>query len=437
MDEPTSGLDARAAGIVMRTVRNAVDIGRTVVCTIHQPSIEIFHDFDELLLLKCGGEAIYVGPLGHGSCHLIKFFEAIEGVPKIKDGCNPAAWMLDVTTPANELALGVDFAQIYGGSDQFRRTKALIEELNRSPQDSQQLRFPSQFSQIFFMQFLACLWKQHQLYWHNSLYTLRRLCVAAVMAFLLGTMFWDLGSKVKTKEDLFNAMGSMFVAVMFLGVQNSTAVQPLIVVERTVLYRERAAAMYSAIPYALAQVAIEIPYGAMQALLYVVIIYAMIGFEWSVGKFFWYLFFTFFSFLYFTVFGMMMIAMSPDQSVALTNLFQADTLILIPRLMKDDSNMMEMVLLGLPCSMEHERPVFVPIRRHQGCPRRWIDSPAVPQRVQWLQARLLGSGLRQCYWLCSPLCDLVRFLCQDVQLPEALTRSARRTWAEHDMLIGS
>ena len=48
MDEPTSGLDARAAAIVMRTVRNTVDTGRTVVCTIHQPSIEIFEAFDEV-----------------------------------------------------------------------------------------------------------------------------------------------------------------------------------------------------------------------------------------------------------------------------------------------------------------------------------------------------------------------------------------------------
>jgi ABC-type multidrug transport system ATPase subunit len=52
MDEPTSGLDARAAAIVMRTVRNTVDTGRTVVCTIHQPSIDIFEAFDEVSL--CG-----------------------------------------------------------------------------------------------------------------------------------------------------------------------------------------------------------------------------------------------------------------------------------------------------------------------------------------------------------------------------------------------
>lgn len=48
MDEPTSGLDARAAAIVMRTVRNTVDTGRTVVCTIHQPCIDIFETFDEV-----------------------------------------------------------------------------------------------------------------------------------------------------------------------------------------------------------------------------------------------------------------------------------------------------------------------------------------------------------------------------------------------------
>ncbi|KAF8034214.1 hypothetical protein BT93_C0485 [Corymbia citriodora subsp. variegata] len=90
MDEPISGLDARAAAIVMRTVRNTVDTGRTVVCTIHQPSIDIFDAFVELFLLKRGGEEIYVGPLGQHSSHLINYFEGISGVPKIKDGYNPA-----------------------------------------------------------------------------------------------------------------------------------------------------------------------------------------------------------------------------------------------------------------------------------------------------------------------------------------------------------
>ncbi|VAI90465.1 unnamed protein product [Triticum turgidum subsp. durum] len=124
MDEPTSGLDARAAAIVMRTVRNTVDTGRTVVCTIHQPSIDIFEAFDELFLMKRGGEEIYVGPLGHQSCDLIQYFEGIERVSKIKPGYNPATWMLEVTSQAQEDILGVSFAEVYKNSDLYRETRA-------------------------------------------------------------------------------------------------------------------------------------------------------------------------------------------------------------------------------------------------------------------------------------------------------------------------
>ena len=58
-------------------------------------------------------------------------------------------------------------------------------------------------------------------------------------------------------QDLLNAMGSMYAAVFFIGVQNASSVQPVVAVERTVFYRERAAGMYSALPYAFAQVTIH------------------------------------------------------------------------------------------------------------------------------------------------------------------------------------
>ena len=70
-----AGLDARAAAIVMRAVRNIVNTGRTIVCTIHQPSIDIFESFDELLLLKRGGETIFNGQLGKDSKDLVEYFQ--------------------------------------------------------------------------------------------------------------------------------------------------------------------------------------------------------------------------------------------------------------------------------------------------------------------------------------------------------------------------
>ncbi|GMN44110.1 hypothetical protein TIFTF001_013318 [Ficus carica] len=113
MDEPTTGLDARVAAIVMRIVRNVVDAGRTVVCTIHQPSIDIFEAFDELMLLKPGGQVIYFGPLGQDSSNIVEYFECIPRMSRIRDGCNPSTWMLEVTSLSVEAQLGIDFAQIY------------------------------------------------------------------------------------------------------------------------------------------------------------------------------------------------------------------------------------------------------------------------------------------------------------------------------------
>ncbi|URD75975.1 Plant PDR ABC transporter associated [Musa troglodytarum] len=111
-------------------------------------------------------------------------------------------------------------------------------------------------------------------------------------------------------------MGSMYAAVLFIGVQNSSSVQPVVAIERTVFYRERAAGMYSAVPYAFGQVAIELPYILVQSLLYGVIVYAMIGFEWTAAKFFWYMFFMYFTLLYFTFYGMMAVGLTPNYNIA-------------------------------------------------------------------------------------------------------------------------
>ncbi|GLT54284.1 hypothetical protein SLA2020_274950 [Shorea laevis] len=315
MDEPTSGLDARAAAIVMRTVRNTVDTGRTVVCTIHQPSIDIFEAFDELFLMKQGGQEIYVGPLGRHSCHLIKYFEGI-GVSKINEGYNPATWMLEVTSSARETALGIDFANAYRNSELYRRNKSLVRELGSPVPGSKDLYFPTQYSQSYFSQFMACLWKQHWSYWRNPLYNAVRFLFTVIIALMFGTMFWNLGSKTTKQQDLFNAMGSMYASVLFIGVKNSNSVQPVVAVERTVFYRERAAGMYSALPYAFAQVVIELPYVFVQTVAYGVIVYAMIGFEWTAAKFFWYLFFMYFSLLYFTFYGMMAVGVTPNHHIA-------------------------------------------------------------------------------------------------------------------------
>ncbi|KAF2321475.1 hypothetical protein GH714_000030 [Hevea brasiliensis] len=256
MDEPTSGLNASAAAIVMRTVRNTVDTRSTVVCTIRQPSIDIFEAFDE----------------------------AIEGVSKIIDGYNQSS-KSDV------------------GS--YQRNKAMIQELSKPAPGTKELYFPAQYSQPFLTQCMACLWKHSWSYWRNPPYTAVRFWFTTFIALMFGTIFWDLVSRREKEGDLSNALGSMYAAVLFLGLQNATSVQLVVTVERTVFYREKAARMYFAMPYAYAQAGV-----------YSVITYLMIGFEWTAAKFFWYLFFLYFTLLYFTYYGMMTVAVTPNHHIA-------------------------------------------------------------------------------------------------------------------------
>jgi ABC-type multidrug transport system ATPase subunit len=95
LDEPTSGLDARAAAVVCRVLRRVADTGRTVVCTIHQPSAAVFFAFDELLCLAPGGVQTFAGPLGARSAALVAFLQACPGVAPLREGVNPASWMLE------------------------------------------------------------------------------------------------------------------------------------------------------------------------------------------------------------------------------------------------------------------------------------------------------------------------------------------------------
>ncbi|KAL3696596.1 hypothetical protein R1sor_010672 [Riccia sorocarpa] len=62
LDEPTSGLDSASAYHVVQALQNLARDGRTVICSIHQPSSEVFELFDDLCLLS-GGKQVFYGPI--------------------------------------------------------------------------------------------------------------------------------------------------------------------------------------------------------------------------------------------------------------------------------------------------------------------------------------------------------------------------------------
>ncbi|XP_004306192.1 PREDICTED: ABC transporter G family member 15-like isoform X2 [Fragaria vesca subsp. vesca] len=60
LDEPTSGLDSASSFFVIWALRNIARDGRIVICSIHQPSSDVFNLFNDLLLIA-GGETVYFG----------------------------------------------------------------------------------------------------------------------------------------------------------------------------------------------------------------------------------------------------------------------------------------------------------------------------------------------------------------------------------------
>ena len=81
LDEPTSGLSSYDAYQVMKVLRRLADSGKTVFCTIHQPSVDIFREFDSLLMVARdkgdnAGMLVYFGPAYPES---IRFFNPPAG----------------------------------------------------------------------------------------------------------------------------------------------------------------------------------------------------------------------------------------------------------------------------------------------------------------------------------------------------------------------
>lgn len=104
LDEPTSGLDGQAAFNTIQFLRKLAAVGQAVLVTIHQPSAQLFAQFDTLLLLSKGGKTVYFGDIGDNA-NTVKGYFASRGAPCPREA-NPAEHMIEVVS--GELSKGQD-----------------------------------------------------------------------------------------------------------------------------------------------------------------------------------------------------------------------------------------------------------------------------------------------------------------------------------------
>jgi len=324
MDEPTSGLDARAAVLVMNAVRNVALNGRTVMVTIHQPSIEIFEAFDMLFLIQKGGKITYFGNLGTHSQNLVGYLSSFPNVPDVPMGYNPATWMLEVTGGSTAitvtLASGpVDWPARYNASQLCQENEAyvrtLLEELPKEFPNP--LDVGSIYAMPFNVQFHVLLDKFIKQYWRTPSYNLMRLTQTLIVSFIYGATYYKQGviHSPAQMSDVQNVMGVMFSSSNFLGMTNLMSIMPLVGYERIVFYRERAASMYDPFAYGFAMAIVEIPYLLIQSTLFVPIVYFLCAFESSAEKF-WYYYIVFFETIaFYTIFGQFLVYCTPAMTI--------------------------------------------------------------------------------------------------------------------------
>uniref|UniRef100_H3H0F9 ABC transporter domain-containing protein n=1 Tax=Phytophthora ramorum TaxID=164328 RepID=H3H0F9_PHYRM len=336
LDEPTSGLDARSALIVMRGVQSIARTGRTVLCTIHQPSISIFELFDGLLLLQRGGFTAYFGDLGVDSVKMLEYFASIPGTMEIHPQYNPATYMLEV------IGAGIgrdvkDYSIEYKNSELYKsnreRTLQLAQVSDEFVRHSTLNYNPIATG---FANQLGQLAKKQQLtYWRNPQYNFMRMFLFPLFAIIFGTTFYQLSTASVKKIN--SHIGLIYNSMDFIGVINLMTVLEVTCAERAVFYRERMSNYYGPLPYSLSLWFAEVPYLIVVIVLFVTIEYWLVGWNDNAEDFF---FFMFIFYLYTsacTYVGQWMSALMPNEKVAnvavgaLSCLFNLFSGFLLPR----------------------------------------------------------------------------------------------------------
>ena len=92
LDEPTSGLDSFTASSIIEMLASLAKEGRTIIMTIHQPGSNLFHQFDNMLLLARGGSPVFSGK----GVDMLPYFSGLGF--QCSENTNPTDFALDLIT---------------------------------------------------------------------------------------------------------------------------------------------------------------------------------------------------------------------------------------------------------------------------------------------------------------------------------------------------
>jgi ABC-type multidrug transport system ATPase subunit len=247
LDEPTSGLDSSSTHNVMQFIVKLCKEGKSVVCTIHQPSSAVYEMFTNVMILS-KGETIYFGPRESAFEH---FESAGYPCPMYS---NPAEYFISLVNA--DFEGHADIAKLvsdYKSGTVAKNTIKLIEADRRSHEGTSlkesDLCKPSRMRQFWVL--------LHR----NSVNNIRnpgiywvRVFMYFMLSFMVGTMYLSTNEDI-TEEDMVPLLFYVQAFLVFM----SVAVLPFFIEQRAVFLRERVNSSLNVFSYVVANFLAALP----------------------------------------------------------------------------------------------------------------------------------------------------------------------------------
>ncbi|KAG5753808.1 hypothetical protein H9Q70_003571 [Fusarium xylarioides] len=274
LDEPTSGLDGQAAYNTVRFLRKLSAAGQAILVTIHQPSAQLFAQFDTLLLLTKGGKTVYFGDIGDNAATVKDYFGR-HGAPCPPEA-NPAEYMIDVVSGEDGPYKDTDWNQVWLQSPEHDQLSKELDHMIEVAASQ-----PSSTNDDG-NEFAASMWTQVKLVTHrmnislfrNTEYVDNKVAMHILLPLLNGFTFWQIGdSLTDLQQNLFTVFNFIFIAPGIIA-----QLQPLFIDRRDIYEaREKKSKMYHWAPFVTGLIVSELPYLLVCAVLYFVCWYFTAG----------------------------------------------------------------------------------------------------------------------------------------------------------------